>query len=152
MDCNWGPSPSPPTMTAARIPVPVAILAKVSSIWIASSRVGLRMRARTPECGGCFAIRWMMGRTNASVLPVPVCAVATTSRPASAGPMAKAWTGVGSVKPCLTRLLFNGAESENSQKLFIFRFGFEDENRRADYLRQGEGVADQLPVGFIVPH
>jgi hypothetical protein len=29
---------------------------------------------------------------------------------------------------------------------------FEDENRRADYLRQGEGVADQLPVGFIVPH
>ena len=92
-----------------------------------------------------------MGRTNARVFPVPVCAVATTSRPSSAGPMARAWMGVGCVKPCFARLLFNGAESENSEKLFIFRFCFEDENRRADYLIEGEGVADQLPVGFIVP-
>ena len=49
MDCNCDRSLRPPTTTAARTPVPAAILAKVSSIWMASSRVGLRMTARTPD-------------------------------------------------------------------------------------------------------
>ena len=80
----------------------------------------------------------MMGRTNASVLPVPVCAVATTSRPASAGSMACAWTGVGSTKPCFARLLFRRAERGNSEKLFICDFA--EENRRADYQTEGEGL------------
>src|SRR5580698_9066379 len=91
-----------------------------------------------------------MGRTNASVLPVPVCAVATKSRPAIAGSMACAWTGVGSIKPCLARLLLRGADKGSSEKLFICCFA--DENRRADYQTKGEGVADQLPVGFSITY
>ena len=96
MDCNCVRSLRPPMTTAARIEVPAAILAKVSWLWMASSRVGLKMMARTPPCDGSFPSRWMRGRTNASVLPVPVCAVATTSRPARAGSIAWAWTAVGS--------------------------------------------------------
>src|SRR5579871_5617426 len=62
----------------------------------------------------------MMGRTNARVLPVPVWAVATKSRPASAGAIACACTGVGWTKPCFARLLLRGADSESSEKFFIF--------------------------------
>lgn len=40
----------------------------------------------------------MIGIRKASVLPVPVCAVASTSLPSSAGGIADAWTGVGVVK------------------------------------------------------
>jgi len=40
----------------------------------------------------------MSGMRNASVLPVPVCAVASTSFPSSAGGTADACTGVGVVK------------------------------------------------------
>jgi hypothetical protein len=48
MAFNCGPSPNPPTTTAARMPLPVAILPKASAICMASSRVGLRIMARTP--------------------------------------------------------------------------------------------------------
>jgi hypothetical protein len=41
----------------------------------------------------------MMGSRNAAVLPLPVMAQASTSRPASAGGIASCWTGVGRVKP-----------------------------------------------------
>ena len=41
----------------------------------------------------------MTGIRNASVLPVPVCAVASTSLPASAVGIAAACTGVGIEKP-----------------------------------------------------
>jgi hypothetical protein len=63
--------------------------------------------------------------------------------------MAWAWTGVGSLKPFFSRLLFSRADRGNSEKLFIFEF-FGEENRRADYLTKGEGVADQLPVDSII--
>src|ERR1700683_1659347 len=96
------------------------------------------MTARTPEREGSLARMSIMGRTNARVLPVPVCAVATTSRPASAGSMAWAWTGVGSLKPLFNRLLFRRAERGNSEKLFMFCFA--EENRRADYQTEGEGL------------
>ena len=60
-----------------------------------------------------------IGRTKASVLPVPVWAVATTSWPASAGGMACDWTGVGSTKLFLTRLLFKIGDRESSLNVFI---------------------------------
>ncbi len=40
---------------------------------------------------------WMIGRTNAAVLPVPVWAPASTSRPSRTAGIAAAWTGVGIV-------------------------------------------------------
>ena len=39
----------------------------------------------------------MIGSTKAAVLPVPVCAPASTSRPSRITGIAAAWTGVGSV-------------------------------------------------------
>src|SRR5579859_3428478 len=109
----------PPTTTAARMPVPAAIKANASPIWSASSRVGLRTTALTPVPGLFFKSDSSMGRTKASVLPVPVCAVATTSWPASAGGIACDWTGVGSTKLCLRRLLFKIGERESSVNVFI---------------------------------
>ena len=47
----------------------------------------------------CPRTSWSAGRVNAAVLPVPVCAEATTSRPSSTRGMACSWTGVGVVKP-----------------------------------------------------
>jgi len=44
---------------------------------------------------GVVSSRERIGRAKAAVLPVPVCAQPRTSRPASAGPMALAWIGVG---------------------------------------------------------
>src|ERR1700733_1807383 len=149
MHCNCVRSLSPPTTTAVRTDVPIAILTKVSLIWIASSRVGLSMRARTPERDVSFSIELMIGRTNASVLPVPVCAVATTSRPASAGSIDWAWTAVGSVKPFLNRLLFTRAEIENSEKLFIVYVRRRIDNRLPV---KGERLADQLPVVLSIQH
>src|SRR5580704_18750053 len=107
------------------------------------------MRARTPERAASFSMRLIIGRTNASVLPVPVCAVATTSRPASAGSIDWAWTAVGSVKPFLNRLLFTRAEIENSEKLFIVCLRRRIDNRLPV---KGERLADQLPVGSSIQH
>src|SRR5580693_617515 len=116
---------------------------------MASSRVGLRMRARTPEREVSFSRRLIMGRTKARVLPVPVCAVATTSRPASAGSIDWACTAVGSVKPFLNRLLFTRAERVNSEKLFIFCLRRRIDNRLPV---KGERLADQLPVVSSIQH
>src|SRR5215510_5462574 len=110
---------------------------------MASSRVGVRIRPRMPRDCCCFWSRSISGRTNASVLPVPVCAVATTSRPASAGSMVCACTGVGVVKLCFARLLCRRAESGKSLKLFIQLC--EEENQRANYQSWGGGCADLLP-------
>ncbi len=40
-----------------------------------------------------------MGSAKAAVLPLPVLALASTSRPSMAGGSAWAWMGVGAVKP-----------------------------------------------------
>jgi hypothetical protein len=59
----------------------------------ASSRVG----ARTSACGVfCFrSSRAAIGSANAAVLPVPVCAMPTTSRPSSSAGIVAAWIGDG---------------------------------------------------------
>src|ERR1700735_2492446 len=90
----------------------------------------------------------MMGRTNASVLPVPVCAVATKSRPASAGSMASSWMGVGWTKPCLDRLLLSRADRGNSEKLFICNFAEGETTSRLPV--RAEGDSDQLPVSLSI--
>ena len=49
-----------------------------------------------PSQAPAAASRWRIGSAKAAVLPVPVGASASTSRPASSGGMASRWTGVGS--------------------------------------------------------
>lgn len=64
-----------------------------SATWMASSRVG----ASTNACG----LTWLRsaldstGSANAAVLPVPVWAWPSTSRPASSAGMVAAWIGDG---------------------------------------------------------
>ena len=41
-------------------------------------------------------MRWRIGSANAAVLPVPVAACASTSRPSSMGGIDSLWMGVGS--------------------------------------------------------
>ena len=42
---------------------------------------------------------WIVGIMNAPVLPVPVCAIPTMSRPSAAAGMAFRWIGVGTFQP-----------------------------------------------------
>jgi hypothetical protein len=69
---------------------------------MASSRVGVRMSARTGCRAGeklAFAVgarSSRIGRTKAAVLPVPVWAAARRSRPERTIGIACSWTGVGS--------------------------------------------------------
>src|SRR5580698_3365355 len=96
---------------------------------MASSRVGLRMTALTPVSMGCFNNDSSRGSTKASVLPVPVCAVATTSRPSSAGGIDSDCTGVGVTKLFCARFACKTADTANSEKVFIQSFG--GKNQRA---------------------
>ena len=96
--CSCGPIATPPKTAAAERGVWTVSAFACSSICAASSRVGVRMRARvTPRF---LPIRWLrIGSRKAAVLPLPVMAQASTSRPSMAGGMASAWIGVGRVKP-----------------------------------------------------
>ncbi|MNC58971.1 hypothetical protein D3C75_1087460 [compost metagenome] len=71
---------------------------KLSAIWVASSRVGDRIRARVVRGWGATrfsARRCRIGRAKAAVLPVPVWAMPSRSLPAMTSGMALAWIGVG---------------------------------------------------------
>ncbi len=78
--------PTPPKMLVTRSGVFLISSSATSSIWAASSRVGASTRARlrrgvaAPESS--FSIR---GSRKATVLPEPVAAVPSTSRPWRAG-------------------------------------------------------------------
>ena len=68
-----------------------------SATCIASSRVGTRTSADVlPSAAWPIGMRWSVGSANAAVLPVPVGASASRSRPASSGGIASRWMGVGS--------------------------------------------------------
>src|SRR5271155_4617046 len=86
---------------------------------MASSRVGLRIRTFIVLVRGTAARASISGIENARVLPVPVCAVATTSRPSMSGGMACAWTGVGVTNSFLARLFRNAEQRLSSVKCFI---------------------------------
>src|SRR5918993_4792047 len=96
--CSCGPMPTPPKTAAALTGVCTAKLSRSSRIWAASSRVGVRTRARVVPRGLSSSL-WRIGSRKAAVLPLPVAAHARTSRPARAGPMASDWMGVGRVNP-----------------------------------------------------
>ena len=84
-----GACPTPPKITVCARGRYLPYRAKLSSICSASSRVGVRMSARMGRPGARDAAsRCKMGSANAAVLPVPVCAQPSRSRPASTGPMA----------------------------------------------------------------
>jgi hypothetical protein len=67
-----------------------------SSVCFASSRVGLRINAWTRRGVVSGPSSCRIGKTNAAVLPVPVLALAQTSRPARISGMTAAWIGVSS--------------------------------------------------------
>ena len=94
---------TPPNTTALRNAVYFAYLATLSYTWSASSRVGVRISARTGwRAGDALVLAsgsrlWMIGSEKPAVLPVPVCAAPMTSRPAVTTGMAATWMGVGLV-------------------------------------------------------
>ena len=85
---------TPPNTTALRSGVCFAYACTFAATWSASSRVGVRISARTGWRAGdalvlaCGSRRWMIGSEKLAVLPVPVCAAPMTSRPASTTGMA----------------------------------------------------------------
>src|SRR5260370_6875553 len=98
---------------------------------MASSRVGLRITALTPATGFLISDS-SSGRTKARVLPVPVCAVATTSWPASAGEIVCDCTAVGCTKALRARLVCNSGDNESSEKVFIQSFAKEISDQTKD--------------------
>ena len=82
---SWSPNETPPIRSARFSLWLTPYLAKASSTWAASSRVGSRMRvrgmrARARPRSSVDSI----GRVKAAVLPVPVWAMPSTSRPCKA--------------------------------------------------------------------
>ena len=68
------------------------------------------------RAGSIFAI---IGAPKASVLPVPVSALAITSRPSSTGPIASAWIGVGVVMSMFLIARWISSPRFHSSKLSI---------------------------------
>mmetsp|Transcript_7039 Transcript_7039/g.20690 ORF Transcript_7039/g.20690 Transcript_7039/m.20690 type:complete len:335 (+) Transcript_7039:476-1480(+) len=97
--------PEPPkTATTPRSPRGAARANLESSRYTcsASSRVGTRTRAAGPSCASqqrCAATCARSGQPNASVLPPPVSATASTSWPHRAAGTARACTAVGFSRP-----------------------------------------------------
>ncbi len=78
--CSCGPMPTPPKTAAALIGVCTARSFRSSRICAASSRVGVSTSARVVPRG--LSISWCrIGSRKAAVLPLPVIAQASTSRP-----------------------------------------------------------------------
>src|SRR3984957_13677661 len=113
---------------------------------MANSRVGLRITALTPVSMGCFNNDSSRGSTKASVLPVPVCAVATTSRPSSAGGIDSDCTGVGVTKLFWARLACKTADTLNSEKVFIQYFRGKEPASLTKTTRNRGRVADLLSI------
>ena len=110
----WGPMLTPPMKSSDDRFTCAEKRFTCSWTWRASSRTGsrisargIRARARPP------ASRSIIGSVNAAVLPVPVCAVARTSRRSSASGIAACWTGVGVVKRASRTARWTGSESRN---------------------------------------
>jgi hypothetical protein len=69
---------------------------------MANSRVGAKIKVLS-EVVPDFEILLRMGKTNAAVFPVPVCAQAIKSLPAKITGIAFSWIGVGLSKPMASR-------------------------------------------------
>src|SRR3712207_5925028 len=80
-----------------------------------SSRVGVRTSACTSSSEG--STNSIIGRPNAAVLPVPVCAWPMTSCPARSSGIACSWMGLGASYPTSSRAWRIAGESPSSVKL-----------------------------------
>ena len=96
--CSCGRMPRPPKTDAVVVRVWRASSRTCCSICAASSRVGVRTSARVVPLG-LSVRRCRIGRAKAAVLPLPVIAVATRSRPSMAAGIVCSWIGVGFTKP-----------------------------------------------------
>src|SRR3712207_1035557 len=80
-----------------------------------SSRVGVSTSACTSSSAG--STNSIIGRPNAAVLPVPVCAWPMTSCPARSSGIACSWMGLGASYPTSSRAWRIAGESPSSVKL-----------------------------------
>ena len=118
MALSCGPSDKPPTTRAAGASCLPRNTLYCSTTCMASSRVGTSTSAAIPAAFRAPS-RSMIGIRNASVFPVPVWAVASTSLPSMACGIAAACTGVGTRKLAAASLSFIEEEMGNSEKFCI---------------------------------
>ncbi len=98
MSLSWSLKLTPPMRSAIVSFTFLAYFSKFSATCAASSRVGQSTRLRGIRARARPLLRCVIiGRTNAAVLPVPVWAMPSTSRPSSADGIAWIWMGVGTV-------------------------------------------------------
>ena len=122
----WRPMDTPPYTVVTETSMERPRGSRTSATWTASSRVGTSTRPR-----GAFSRRqvrrvvprrsppgppwrWLAsraraGRPKASVLPDPVWALPSTSRPLRASGSARDWMANGAWMPCSARILTSGA-------------------------------------------
>jgi hypothetical protein len=102
------------------------IFASSSATWLASSRVGVRTSAWIWRLSGL--IFSMIGMPKAAVLPVPVCAWPTTSRPEATVGIVWAWMGDGSSKPISAMaariFLLSGMSPKKPDSVLCFKNAF----------------------------
>ena len=91
----WSRIGAPPKIATTFRPLLAPYARSACVTWMQSSRVGVSTSAWT--LGSLGSAYSTMGRPNAAVLPVPVCAWPITSRPSRSGGMACSWIGVGLV-------------------------------------------------------
>ena len=92
----WSDRLSPPISNAWFNLRYLPYLTKFSATCSANSRVGSRIRLRGMRARARLPDKMSsIGNTKLAVLPVPVCAHPSTSRPISTGGIACAWIGVG---------------------------------------------------------
>src|ERR1700682_240312 len=114
---------------AVRNPGGLSRASATSAPWLASSRVGQRTKATVRRWSSSRAHSSTIGITKAAVLPLPVGACTSASRPASSGGMASACTGVGSVIPILRSpasvgaLRFSASNVSVKHCLLVLEFG-----------------------------
>ena len=110
----------PPTTRATVCSELERMARNACSTCMASSRVGSRISACAagPRAEDVCSIS-TMGMRKPSVLPVPVCAVASTSRPARAGGMQPACTGVGISNLLALSRAIKGADKLNCENMVV---------------------------------
>ncbi len=114
---TWRPRSSPPMMTATVSRVRLPRLRNSAWIWRASSRVGTSTSARiAPSGAGVSMRRCRIGSRKAPVLPEPVAAEASRSRPSSTAGITRCWTGVGCCQPALAMARCSGSSRSKASK------------------------------------
>ncbi|KXT09511.1 hypothetical protein AC579_7187 [Pseudocercospora musae] len=103
---------------AKKCPCPPTVR-RTSNIWMASSLVGVMIKAPRPASPPMHCVRYRFSRTgmrNAKVLPLPVFAAPRTSFPFKASGMALAWMSVRLLKCAVFNPAFVGSERGRSVK------------------------------------